>query len=584
MDDIQLYYYEIKSALRKCRESEYSQESVEHAAGLIKKLYDLVPDPKKKAELKELLKTLVQKRKEAIERDRQRGTDVSPTDISLVFPVIKNENIRTGALYNVTVIESNRIYQDNTLLLYGPFPSELSYAARCYAKQEGKDIRFIDCERLATTFQSTASQILAGLYKQACTAQNEVIVYENVAGMAGAEGVEESFAYYVRKIRQECKHIQQLILSSDKAYGVEKVYAEKVKKLFPEPDVLNTYLNALSSSFIPLVTFKMTKGKIFQKFGVAPTDEETEEFIKAHGLFLGYEGLDELLGKSSACDWKKFLEDCEKSRKPSLEKFIEGFEECTYDFLDWEYKLKRKPKRPQPIAPDNPILHPVYKLSHTEYDDVYCDDLTWAKVEKIMNMDGLSLRLKCGWVVHCAVNATAMGIAGLTPEHAKAKMSEYWELAYAGLQQLMKIPHGKMLFDIEEGDTLRGQCCDGGQTMRMNASFVNAEKANDLDEGRNTLLHEAFHALQFSAIDAFQNNILDKCGYYLVHFSIYATHAEQWRINFSRYRDSKKDFNLYEDQVVEAHARIFAGNCLAEFEQFQREHPEIINEVNAMRL
>ena len=196
----------------------------------------------------------------------------------------------------------------------------------------------------------------------------------------------------------------------------------------------------------------------------------------------------------------------------------------------------------------------------------------------------VSLRLKCGWVVNCAVDIVSMGITGLTPEHAKAKMSEYWELAYAGLQQLMKIPHGKMLFDIEEGDTLRGQCCDGGQTMRMNASFVNAEKANDLDEGRNTLLHEAFHALQFSAIDAFQNNILDKCGYYLVHFSIYATHAEQWRINFSRYRDSKKDFNLYEDQVVEAHARIFAANCLAEFEQFQREHPEIINEVNAMRL
>ena len=35
MTDIQLYYYEIKTALRKCRETEYSKETVEHAAGLI---------------------------------------------------------------------------------------------------------------------------------------------------------------------------------------------------------------------------------------------------------------------------------------------------------------------------------------------------------------------------------------------------------------------------------------------------------------------------------------------------------------------------------------------------------------------
>lgn len=584
MDDIQLYYYEIKAALRKCREAEYSQETVEHAAGLIRKLYDLVPDPKKKAELKELLKMLVQKRKEAIAREKEHGTDAPITDVSRIFPLIKNEDIRTGILYNVTVIESNRIYQDNTLLLYGPFPSELSYAVRCYAKQEGKDIRFVDCEKIATVFSATAPQIFAGLYKQACAGGNEVIVYEKTEGMAGAESVEESFAYYLRKIRQECKTAQQFILATDKAYAVEKVYAEKVKKLFPEPDVLNTYLNSLSSSFIPLVTFRMTKGKIFQKFSIAEKDAEAEEFIKAHGLFLGYEGLDELLGKSTACDWKKFLETLEKQRKPLLEAFIAGFEECTFDFLDWDYKIKRKPKRTPTLAPDNPILHPVYKLSRTEYDDIYCDDLTWAKVEKIMNTDGLSLRLKCGWVVNCAVDIASMGITGLTPEHAQAKMTEYWELAYAALQQLMKIPHGKMVFDIEEGDTLRGQCCDGGQTMRMNAEFINAGKLDSLGDGRGTLLHEAFHALQFSAIDAFQNGVLDKSGYYLVHFDIYKTHADQWRINFSRYRDSKKDFNLYEDQVVEAHARIFAANCLAEFEEFKREKPEIINEVNAMRL
>ena len=159
MTDIQLYYYESKTALRKCRETEYSKETVEHAAGLIKKLHALLTDEAKKKELIELLKSLIEKGKAAAERRKQNEPKLPSADITQAFPLTKNAEIQTGVYYNTAVIDSSKRYQDNALLLYGPFASELSYASRCYAKDKGMDLRVIDCTKLATEYALTATQL-----------------------------------------------------------------------------------------------------------------------------------------------------------------------------------------------------------------------------------------------------------------------------------------------------------------------------------------------------------------------------------------------------------------------------------------
>ena len=116
MTDIQLYYYEIKTALRKCREAEYSKESVEYAAGLIKKLHGLLTDEAKKKELVNLLKSLIEKGKEAAAIRKKNEPVLPPADVSEAFPLLPNAEIKTGAYYNVAVIDSSKRYQDNALL------------------------------------------------------------------------------------------------------------------------------------------------------------------------------------------------------------------------------------------------------------------------------------------------------------------------------------------------------------------------------------------------------------------------------------------------------------------------------------
>lgn len=565
MTDIQLYYYEIKTALRKCREAEYSKESVEYAAGLIKKLHGLLTDEAKKKELVNLLKSLIEKGKEAAALRKKNEPVLPPADVSEAFPLLPNAEIKTGAYYNVAVIDSSKRYQDNALLLYAPFTSELSYGARCYAKEKGMDLRVIDCAKLATTYALTATQLLAGLYKHASTAQNELIVYENVEGMKVSENVEQAFCYYLKRIRQEGRGVFQIVLSSDVSYALERVYQSTMTKMFPDTDVVNSYLKVLDCYFLPLPSFAFVKERLAEKFGFTAT-EETDKFIKKHGLYLGFEGLCDILDRGTADSWQKLVENYKTDSEETLKKFVEGFGgECTYDFLDWEFKLKGKDK--PKIDINDPLYHPKYKLPRDIYDEVIGREDIREKLEKIMNMDGVPMRVKCAWVVEYAMDGgDSLNIMNLDSNQIKEVLADRWDIAYRALVQLMRIPNGELKIDLSGNDSL-GVCYNGGTLIRLHVQYLKLD-LETIARGYETLLHEAFHALQHSARNARRNNDAEAMGYYFVHFGVREETLE-WEKNSSRYHGGDgTPFEDYYDQVVEADARIFAEMCVSDFANF----------------
>ena len=86
--------------------------------------------------------------------------------------------------------------------------------------------------------------------------------------------------------------------------------------------------------------------------------------------------------------------------------------------------------------------------------------------------------------------------------------------------------------------------------------------------GYETLLHEAFHALQASSRKARFANDTEAMGYYFVHFGVREETLE-WEKNSSRYHGGDgTPFEDYYDQVVEADARIFAEMCVSDFANF----------------
>ena len=234
------------------------------------------------------------------------------------------------------------------------------------------------------------------------------------------------------------------------------------------------------------------------------------------------------------------------------------------------YYKKKKAAKKTVIRPDDPILNPKYRLERDEYDTVIKNSEIITKLERLLNAEGVSLPVKCAWAANFALDGGDMlNVINLPPEQAEILLTERWELAYKALINLMMIPNGKIVFDIpKSNNNLYGQCCDNGNTIRMNARFLEPKSVDDIAAGIDTLLHECYHALQFTAMAARRTQDQAKLGYYLVHFGVHR-HIVEWEKNFSRYRSSEKDgYENYEDQVVEAEARIFAADCIDEYANF----------------
>ncbi len=566
--DIAEDYAMVKAMLKKCVDSGYKMEIVKPTALLIRKLIDKVP-PADQEKLIIVLKELAARAK-----DNEAPPPPPAANFDTVLPLRSAAPLREGALYNTTVIDSKNKHQDNLLLIYGPFQKELDYMSECYAAKSGLPIRVVDMAYLVASFPSDVSNLIANLAAKANTAK-ELIVYKNVDAMAGNSNLEETFFYYLRNIRQNGKDVQQLILSTNIIYGIETRYRNFIGEKYKDAGSIQTYLKSIPFDFAPLASREKTISALRTKFPINES-EITHEVLAKDGLFLGWQGLTEAIFYCNSED--ELRERVAKAReegKPQLDAFIDAFGgSCTYDFLDWRYTHKTKKKNEPVVDPNDPIFHPQYKIRRDLYDGLAGNDEIFAKVERILNYDGAPVRVKCAWAAEYAMNGgDSLNIINLPPEDAKRILTERWEVAYRAVAELMRVDAGTLVFDIPVTGTLLGQCCDGGATIRMSKRYLEPKAKDNLGEGINTLLHELFHALQYKAIDARRSGDNERLGYYLVHFGVRG-HITEWEKNFSRYRGGEGvEFKDYEDQVVEAEARIFAADCIEENGAFN--HPRL---------
>ncbi len=515
----------------------------------------------------EILKALIRHMNEA-----EQAAPVAPTptaaktDLERDVPLRQASSPMTGELSNTAVINSKNFYQDNVLLLYSPFAEELDYIAECYAYEKNMPIRIFDMESLISNFKDETSNLIFDLHEH-CKNTKEVIVYKNVEAMSQNNSVEENFHYYLRLMRVNCPGIIQLILASSTTYNLEDRYREFITKTYKSSGSIQTYLKSIPFDFVPLPTKLQTLSVLRQKFVI---DEGTPicDEVSKNGIFLGYKGVSRLMSSViSNEELSEKLSEAKKANKKLLDDFLTALgNRNSLDISDWKYTAKAPKAQPVTIDTSDDILRPKYKMrSDGLYDSLMGNDEIYRKLELIMNYQssGITTQAKCAWVADFAMKGGDMlNLFNIPPEEAENILAERWNIAYRAVAELMRVEVGTMIFDIPENSTLLGQCCDGGATIRMNKKYVKVSTAN-IDEGIDTILHELFHALQHRAINADPVKDNDLLSYYTVHFGV-RLQIPEWKKNFSRYRSTDKgqSFADYEDQVVEAEARIFAADCI----------------------
>ena len=569
---------EIKLALKKCREQEYAVEPVREAANLIVDYIEWTTDTELQEALLAMLARLKERRAEAkrLEDEQNEKLGGGTVDVSLAFPLIKNEEIEIGRLFNTSLIESQRSCNDNVLVFYGALKSELLYIVKCYAKNNGYSLRIVDCEKLIEDYGNDASYGFSTLAEYAQkTAEKEIFVYTSVNALKNRPSLEEAFCCFLKKIRKETR-VLQYVLNTDLDYGIEKIYKDWIEQNYQDKDLLNIYSGTLSFLAVPLPEFGFVKGQIRYAFKIEELDEETEKKVKKSYYLLGYEGLSELIAAASAENWQERAAEIAARNEAEFEAFLKIAGDDIEQYLPEDWKLRRtKRKSWTKDELDEELHNPKFKMPRNEYDTVDNLKTIQERLEKILNMEGVSIKQKCGWACNYALHNgdvlnNLVGLSEENPELAARILTERYELAYDALSKLMNIQRGKMVFDIPKNGEFYGLCCDGGKTIRMNVRFIDSKHPQDVLEGLSTLLHELFHALQHESITAAAQKDEKKQQYYWLHFDVSPSRTEQWKKNFSRYRGSLEGdaFKDYEDQVVEADARVFAADRLTEFESF----------------
>lgn len=564
MQEIEIYISEIKVALRKCKQGGYSEATVKNALELMRELCPLLADKQAQDVLLQEMRNLVKRAKAVEKRENPptKGAEKDGADIHAVFPLLENPYSQRETLCNFSVIESQKGGKVNAFLLYGPFEDELLYQTQCYAKAKGVDVRLVDCQRLVE--MDDTDEILRALSDYAQTVEKEIFVYSNLSALKHTQ--EENFCYYLKKMRQTAPNLTQILLSNDPEYPFERVYKRCVDN-FSDGDMIEklSYGN-LDFVFLPLPNYEFTRAQVERAFG---QDKDGEKRLKKDGILLGYAGLKELLKTSSKENWKENLSVLTKNKREKLEEFYNATGE-NFSFVadgGWGFKISKKKKTELQGYPQ-----PTFMMPKTDYDGIANIDEIRTNIEKILNYDGVSVQMKCPWALTYALDGgDTLNLFNLEKESVKKELKQRWELGYDALSALMKIPRGELRFDLNNTGDTDGVCVDGGRTIRLKKLFLENNDPTVLERGKKAFLHETYHALQHSAVVALQKGDREILDYYLVHFAI-NSQAEEWRENFSRYREAGGEGNFadYYDQVVEAEARIFANDRLREFANF---HP-----------
>lgn len=618
IDDVEISLDEIRLALNECKIAGYTLEPVKNAMLLIQELIARTNDIALQDDLIAILEKLKEKRasKKALEdEEKKKIVEMDSVDGLLAdFPRFEKDKLVVGNVYNTAVIDSQERCYDNAFVFYGAYEEELLYLMTCYAKNESASIRYVDCEKLSKKFFSKASAILAEIYRQAKLASNEIIVFHNVHCMQGCPSVEESVCYYVKEMRP-LKNVRVFLACTKPSYGVEKVYKNWIENLpSMKKEIVSVFSGTLDFFYLPLPSFETVLSYVKNTFQIAELDKETEKQIKKSYYTLGYKDLSELLEKGTLENWQALATELIKRKQEAFDEFEKEFGEGIFECLseDWDYKAKKKKVFDRPVE-DAEWLNPRFVMPRNQYDTIDELDTILERLNKILNHKGYTIKQKCGWVINYALHNgdtfnNLVGLRDLPQEVSRKILQDRFGLAYDALAQLMMIERGELCFDIPDSEGQPyGLCCDGGKTVRMRKSMISAEKQEMIMEGIGTLLHELFHALQHKAETVYKevsrgmngeaqgNNTLqniydvalDKAydgttklegerllQYYWSHFDITPYRIAEWTVNNKRYKESKKHgYENYYDQIVEADARIFSSERLAEYNSSN--HPKL---------
>ena len=443
VNEFDLRMDEIRLALKKCRDEQYALAPVKEAAGLIVEYIERTTDPELQEALYSMLEKLKARRAEAkLIEDREDDLLGGGTvDVPFAFPLIKNEEIEVGKLFNTTLIESQRSCNDNVLVFYGALESELLYIVKCYAKGHGYSLRIVDCEEILSTYGSEAGNCFSSLSNYAQKVQEkEIFVYKGIGALENNKSVEEAFCCFLKKIRKETG-VLQYVLNTNVHYSIEKVYRDWVKKNYPDAKGITVYSETLNFLRVPLPEFGFVKGQIRYAFDIEELDEATEKEIKKSYYLLGYEGLSKVI--CTAGDWKAEAARIAAQNEAEFEAFFKSVGEDIDDYLpdDWQFRRTKRRKWTRAEL-DDAMLNPTLKLPRNEYDTIDNLQVIQDRLDKILNFEGLSIRQKCGWACNYAIHNgdvlnNLVGLAGDNAKLAAQIITERFELAYDALSQLM---------------------------------------------------------------------------------------------------------------------------------------------------
>ena len=595
---------DIRIATKTCKESGYPKQKLIELARMITKFKKDFPAAPELESLERIAVTIIEKL-EKIKSEPQpepKKPDVPKFFISERFPPIIPSPLPPEVLYNTSVIESKNRYNDNTMLIYSPFEDELIHLCKCYASKTEKLLRIVDFRDLLKSCPHEISRLLSQLFDHLQTSDKEVMAFLGVEALAENEANAATLWEYVYKMRRTVQRdaresgrtvTELFILSTDLDFGIESRYNSYIKSEYTHDDVVDNYLYNIVTDYLPLVSKEKTVSVLRQRFGITDDDESTLEAIAKNGIFLGWCGLTEIIktvgSAEELCD--KLLE-MKNDKKKILDDFIaiSNLGLSRFTLLDWNYSTKKTKKEESPVIdPEDPVLNPHYTLKGRSYDEFISNSEISERLERLLNVTDVPLLPRCAWAADFAMKGgDQLNLENIPPEKEESFLTLRWDLAAHAVARLLLLEIPKLVFDIGPNETMRGQCCDNGGTLRMSKRFL---KKENVDEGIGTLLHEFFHAIQFRAEFALyavdeakrMNQVplkeeQDVLNYYYYHLNISQFHVQQWAQNFSRYRSMDSAFEDYYDQVVEAEARIFSADAISKNGQIN--HPRLDEDVN----
>lgn len=265
--------------------------------------------------------------------------------------------------------------------------------------------------------------------------------------------------------------------------------------------------------------------------------------LREKGAFLGFVGFNRLL-KNLADDkplWQEeYIRTSESNQRISTQ-FLNGLQELSRLIPpDWKTKIVKR------AVSDN-----------IGYDYDVIRDVLDDKIEAILSDETLNIYDLCGkLVIYClqADEDISVWDKNLSEEERENRIRLAVRICAFAMRVQYQNP--AVEFDSSHGGDWGGQCCNCGQLIKFKTDCIDKPEWT-----RDAILHELYHALQFTVINS---NL--PLGWYKKTYHLSNERISSWRDNFDSYADidAKGNRKNYRIQTVEVDARDFACFCLGD--------------------